>query len=221
MPIKHLTRRTGGHLQKDPITGHLALSCHDTTGHPCTIACALDPDPHCCDTSEGSDPTPNKYHLTILAAAASVNCSYDTAPNYHVHRLDASGLAGHTFELDYDSDCRYSGEFDVTSMVKLLQCIGDGSGCGACTPSADITDFSTMRVSYIIGGTVDIDFIVKGTDTELDTSTDGFPVSGSSLTPSASPPDTCCSGWTGSAPALTGTELMEAIAVTSIGMVPC
>ncbi len=180
--------------------------------------CAVDPDPGCCTPC----PTPDKKHITILAAVASSKCTYDTANHFHVHKLDVSLLVGRTFQLDYIGGCCWSGTFDVTAWARVLQCIGDGTGC-VCTPTTDITASSTMTVTICrAGGTESIVYLFHfvTTDTELDNDPAGF----DAFSPVADPtvdPAPCCSGWVGAAPGEDVSDPWNSVYVTSAGVVPC
>lgn len=137
----------------------------------CTLECLVDPDPGCCGGS-----TPNQVEVTIMSAAEGPGCDFDTAPNFHVHKLDVSSLAGSTFTLPLaggggGNACVWEDTFEMKTKIKLLQCAAaDASGgCAGCTPTTDITVSCMLTVRFVEGAGVGFpSCIMTGSDTELD-----------------------------------------------------
>lgn len=176
-------------------------------------SCALDPDPGCCTPC----PTPDTVHVTILAVAASSNCSYEVAAPFRVYKLDVSGLVGRTFALPYGpADCCWEDTFDVTAWVRMLRCIGNGTGCGACVPSEDITTSSSVKITFCHNGTVSFTWFMTTPDQG-----GPFAITNNSDPLSDADPVPCCTTFTLTGTALNGSEDMLTIAVTSVGVTPC
>lgn len=222
--MAHLKKNS--HLLKTT-SGHLAKACSPPpTG--CAVECVVDPNPHCCpNIAEGVyDDTPNAYRVTIISATQSAKCSSDTASPFGVEKIDGSGLAGTTATLPLisseDGHCIYQSDWiDVTSKVKILRCIGDGSpGCN-CTPSTNVTTQSLMRVSMVAGGPPTFEFTVCKSTNNPDNygPCPGAPVSGSDTSKDFA--TTCCEPFTFSAPGPDGSEAYLAIFITSGSVTPC
>ena len=95
---------------------------------PCSITCASDL--ACCDPS---DPTPEAVILSFGGVVGNPKCSYENAGNLYVYKVlcELSGLQITAWQ-DPDLPCKYKA--DVTHLVSIMRCVGNGSGCGACDP---------------------------------------------------------------------------------------
>jgi len=102
----------------------------------------------------GTGHTPTKYHLTLKSGTTgSPLCTYDLASPFHVYQVKVTNavLSGaYSVQVDQDATdkCRWSKDVSADKPVDIKYCVGDGSGCAACTPSISISNSVILTCAH-------------------------------------------------------------------------
>ncbi len=120
----------------DPPGDDVSDGCCDT-GCPCVSS----------ECSSCAGHTPTTVSVSFFRVQSSPKCSFLTVDPFEVWQMRWEDVNDNTYVLESVGGC----VFCTAVPVKVLQCLGDGSGCDACTPDSDVTISATLCVDFSFG----------------------------------------------------------------------